>query len=74
LPENISEIPTPKFFSLAFHLRFFPQLLITNIKNHPDSRKGHIFFEVPIALAVCGFFLATGLPSAVERHSIGGGS
>ncbi len=61
--------PAPSFWTMAYHLRYFPKCLWRNMKNHPDSRQGHIFFEIPIALAVCGFLIAWGMPNALQNHS-----
>jgi hypothetical protein len=66
--------PAPSFRTVEFHLRFFPKCLWANLKNHPDSRQGHVFFEIPIALAICALLIAWGLPSAMQNHSPIGGA
>ncbi len=66
------ETSVPRFWSAEFHLRFFPGLLLAQIKNHPDGRKRHIFFEIPVAFVFCAILIAIGMPSALERHSIFG--
>jgi hypothetical protein len=67
--EETPQGPAPSFWSTAFHFSYFPKSLWKNLKNHPDSRQGHIFFEIPIALAICGFLIAWGLPNALQNHS-----
>ena len=62
----------PPFWSMDFHLRYFPMVLVKQIKDHPDSRKGHVLIEVPIMVVACGVMMALGLPSAIDRHSIVG--
>src|SRR5690242_5941081 len=72
MTEPTQNPPAPPFWSAEFHFRFFPRVLWTQIRNHPDSRKRHVFFEIPIATVICGVLIAIGLPSAVDHHSIGG--
>jgi hypothetical protein len=62
-------IPPPPFWTLDYHLHFFPKLVWQNLKNHPDSRKGHVLIEIPIALVACGLLISWGLPSAIDKHS-----
>lgn len=73
LPETVttetSPNPPPPFWTAEYHLRFFPRQFRANLKNHPDSRKKHVLFEIPIALVVCALMLAWGFPSATQQHS-----
>jgi hypothetical protein len=73
LPETINNETSPShpppFLTAEFHLRFFPRLLWANLKKNPNSRKGHVFIEIPIALVVCALMLAWGFPSATQQHS-----
>src|SRR5258708_33343503 len=71
MTETSSTLPPP-FWTGEYHLRFFPKQLLANLKHHPDSRKGHVLFEIPIALVICGLLIAWGLPSAIDKHSPGG--
>src|ERR1035438_6796066 len=54
--------PSPSFWSLEFYLRYFTKCLGRNLKNHPDCRQDHIFFEISIAM---------GLPPALDHLSAG---
>lgn len=67
--ETITRETPPPFWTAKFHLSFFPRLLWANLKNHPDSRKSHILYEIPIALVICALMLAWGYPSATQQHS-----
>ena len=73
LPETMTTEPSPNlpppFWTAEYHLPFFPRRFWANLKKHPDSRKKHVFFEIPIALVVCALMLAWGLSSATQQDS-----
>ena len=63
----------PKFFSLEFHLRFFPRLLWSRIQPKNKEETGTTFtstFDQMILLVFCLVIAATGLPSALLHGSI----
>lgn len=65
---------TPGFFSLDFHLRFFPRVLRRRLRG--KGKDGGVSFtstlEATILLAVCVVLAVVGLPSALTRGSIVG--
>ncbi|MBI4378367.1 MAG: hypothetical protein HY578_04635 [Nitrospinae bacterium] len=68
-PDNIP----PKFLSIEFHTRFFPDLLLNRLR--PEKEEGvsfppSVYTEATIALAICGVLTAIGMPSAISEGSI----
>lgn len=71
----------PKFFSLAFHLKFFPGVLWGIYRRRREQEKEyqspfahHFLPEIPIIILVCLLLIAVGLPRFVMKHSLGGGA
>jgi hypothetical protein len=65
----------PPFFSVAYHCRFLPRVIIYRLgerrrRQHGFGSHGHV--EVPLAIFACILLVAFGLPSALQGGSIGG--
>lgn len=67
---------TPKFFSLAFHTRFFPAVLWHRLRPKPQDEPSpfasHLPMEFIVALTGCAVLIAIGLPRAMTRGSLVG--
>jgi hypothetical protein len=59
-----------RFFSIAFHTRFFPSLLWSRLR--PLEREGTSFVPIEnyIAFVFCFVLAVAGIPNAINHHSI----
>lgn len=58
----------PRFLSPAFHLDFFPKVLVyryRHYKSRDRNKKDHVLFEIPLMIAACGVTAAVGFPRAL---------
>jgi hypothetical protein len=65
----------PKFLSVEFHTRFFPQLLWARLRRKKKETQGTTFTsttEMMITLAICVILAVIGIPSALTRGSLVG--
>jgi hypothetical protein len=69
-----SEISPPRFFSLDFHVKFFPALLWRLLHpkkmGYESTFAGHIRLELPVMMVVSIAFIIYGLAAAVGSGSI----
>ena len=66
---------TPSFFSVSFHTRYFPALLLRRLgigRDRDVTVREHVRFELPIAFAACGVLTAFALPAALAGSVLGG--
>lgn len=64
----------PKFFSLDFHARFFPSVIMDRLNFKKSDGRGTTFTsttEMFITLAVCVILAIIGLPSAANGSVLG---
>ncbi len=62
-------LPTPpKFFSLAFHTKFFLNFLWRRLRGEEKGPfRQHVLIEFPIAITLCLIAIAAGVPSLLGR-------
>jgi hypothetical protein len=66
------DITPPRFLSLEFHTRFFPQLLRDRLRLKRREEQGTSFvstMEMMVTVAVCLILAAVGIPLALNRGS-----
>jgi hypothetical protein len=63
----------PKFFSLEFHIRFFPRMLWSRLqpKKEAEGTRFSHDMEFIILLALCLFLAAMGIPMAIKGSWLG---
>lgn len=68
----MTQVPQPSFFSLAFHTRFFPGVLLNRLRPRKGAGAGFYTFDHYVALAVCLFLIVIGASRALHQRSIVG--
>jgi hypothetical protein len=61
--------PRPRFFSPAFHTRFFPDVLSNRLRPGGRAGSGFFTFDRYLMLAVCLFLVIIGVPKAINQKS-----
>jgi hypothetical protein len=69
---NIPIVSQPEFYSLAFHTRFFPRVLLNRLRPRGLAGSGFFTFDYFVALAICLFLVFIGTPMAMHKRSIVG--
>jgi hypothetical protein len=62
----------PKFFSFAFHTRFFPGVLLNRMRSRKRAGSGFFTFDHYVTLAVCLFLVVIAAPKPMHQRSIVG--
>jgi hypothetical protein len=66
-----AKIP-PGFFSFAFHMRYFPGVLLNRLRPRGRTGSGFYTFDKYVMLAVCLLLVIFGVPKAItQRLTVG---
>lgn len=67
-----TEMP-PRFLSIEFHVRFFPGLIWSRLRQAERTGTGFSsIFEIYVAFAICVILVAIGIPGALSHKSVTG--